>query len=952
VSQVHCGSCQLANPPVAKFCMGCGSGLAQAAAPAGLRFVTVAFCDIAGSTQLALRFDPQVWHGILEGYFGGVGGALVAAGGRLEKFIGDAVVGVFGADASGEDDALNTVRGALAALDALRELNDRTVARHGVRLSIRFGIASGRVVMADRDSSFAIGSVMNRAARLQSAAPPDGAVVDVRTWLLVRDQLRCEPVAPVPAKGFAKPLQAWSVTAEPPKRPAPVFVNQADVLHRLTAAVGGATQAPGVTSIALVGEAGSGKSRVLAHLADDLRHEDLHVLRLSATRAEENQVVWRLQQICRALGAPAAGASTAELQWLIRRAMCELSRLRPLVVLIDDHNRMPPAVRELRQVGPACGPIVFVLAGRDEPPACEVAIRVPALADKDAQALLSALSGEVELHVMAAAVDRLVRRGRGNPLFLEQLAALAAEGTDDDVAPSAEALLGARLDRLTHPARHLLACVGAWGRPVAADDLEAVCGLDEPAVAAGLDELETQALTGNETAAEVAYLHMVLADRAKVHVAIARRLQAYGRTDPAMLDPAGAHAVRGWRHWRELAPGSADALASARVAGSCLAAAARHAIARSEVRRAAELCAQAAELDHGDDALTLELAALETYALGAGGQVAQALARIDAVRGLSGNPSAAAHLAVTEMAFRTTAPASVRDLARATGDPCANARLDAWEGVRAARDGDYRRAEELLRSAYQGIRGFDPGLGVTEVYANLALFLAYGDTPLQAALDRCEALRAEVAGAPILHAVVSCSTALLLQMSGDSVGARDMLSAARTVFVEMGHSLGEAGAWEIAGTAAQLAGDPAEGRAHVERARQGYERAGAQQAALRCARQAFVLDPAGTDPAAVPPATVDAGSSREARILAHEIGALRDPDRAAEHLDRAFTEIEAVRGYGALLVLVTGYLHVAGQVGHPPSLLRAHGALTELRRRRATGRALNPERSGLWSTSR
>ena len=109
--------------------MGCGAGLAQTPlAPTGMRFVTVAFCDISGSTQLALRFDPQVWHAILEAYFAEVGGALVAAGGRLEKFIGDAVVGVFGADRAGVDDAENALRGSLAALDRLRARNDETIA--------------------------------------------------------------------------------------------------------------------------------------------------------------------------------------------------------------------------------------------------------------------------------------------------------------------------------------------------------------------------------------------------------------------------------------------------------------------------------------------------------------------------------------------------------------------------------------------------------------------------------------------------------------------------------------------------------------------------------------------------------------------------------------------------------------------------------------------------------
>ncbi len=918
--------------------MGCGAGLAQApAAPTGMRFVTVAFCDISGSTQMALRFDPQVWHAILEAYFAEVGGALVDAGGRLEKFIGDAVVGVFGADAAGEDDAQRAVRGALAALQRLNARNDEAISRYGVRLSIRFGIASGLVVMADRDSSFAIGSVMNRAARLQAAAPPDGTVIDVRTWLLVRDRAHCEPVPPVPAKGFDKPLQAWSVTdAATEAAAAPVFVNQTELVTRLTTAVTGA--APGVTVIGLTGELGSGKSRILQRVCAGAKDRRMQTVHIECGGNDEG--LWRLQQIERDLGgkhSTAHGApSTTELQWRIRRRLAELAAQRPLLVTIDDYDRSPQALRELVDVPVnASGPIVFLLAGRELPTASPELLRVPPLSDAHAQELpagrelptaspellrvpplsdahaqelLDALSGDIELH--SAVASPLIQRSHGNPLFLEQLAALAAEGIDDEVAPSAEAALGARIERLAAPARHILACLGAWDTELRPGDLDAVCALDETAFTAGLTALQQAGLADNRTAAEVAYAHLVLGERARVHTAIAQRLQAYAQADPARLDVAVTHATRAHRYWRELDPGSAKEHAAARLATHCLLAAARRAIARSEVRSAVALTGAARELGVPENDLILEVAALESYALGACGQVAESLERIAAVAGTPGNPSARVHLEVNEMAFGTGDAARTRAAADAVGDPCASARVDTWEGVRAARAGDYPRAEKLLRSAYLAMRDFGAGLGVAEIYGNLSLFLAQADTAVPLAAAECLALRDEVADAPILHAAVSCAAALLLQQCGQRDRAVQMLSDALTVFTEMGHVMGEAGAHEFASAAAEIAGDLPAAREAIVAAQRVYLAAGATGPAGRCGLRAYILAPSGAAP---DPDEWPRPDTWEARVLRHQAGALAAPSRAKamNSLTRAISEISAIRGGGATLIPLIGCHRIA-----------------------------------------
>ncbi|WP_129843476.1 adenylate/guanylate cyclase domain-containing protein [Streptomyces sp. RFCAC02] len=962
-----CAACHAVNPPMAVFCMYCGGSLAQAPEPSRLRLVTVVFCDISGSTRLAERFDPQVWHGILEGYFAEVGGALTAAGGRLEKFIGDAVVGVFGADAAGEDDAVRAVRGALDALAGLAARNAEFTARHGVRLTVRFGLASGRAVTTDRDSSFATGPVMNRAARLQAAAPADGVVVDVRTWLLVRDRVRCEPVPPVAAKGFARPLRAWAAVPDGAAgargAAGGTFVNQTDLLGRLRRDVLDAAARGGVTVLALRGEIGSGKSRVLDRLADALAREDGGpgaVVRVTCRPGDADHELVRLERVRRDLAAAVADTGRAaprrgggpapsprELAWTVRRSLAEAGeRQGAVVLLVDDFHHASPAFRDLlRPLPGGAGRCVFVLAGRDtDRYGADRTYRVPPLTDADAEALLDAVGGDLTLHA-AGTAELLVRRGRGNPLFLEQLAALAGDGITDEIAPSAEAVIGARIEPLGAAARHVLACLGAGEHDIAPGDLDPVCGLTEAELHGALEELHAAGLFGNRIAAEVAYAQMVLGDRARVHVAIAEGLLRSVQDDPSLLEPAVLHAVRGQRHWREFDPGSAAETAATELAARSLVAAARQAIARSEVARAVELCARAGELSGGGDgdaALALETAALETYALGAVGRADEALARIAAVTAdprvtsarHTANAPAACHLLVTDAVLRDREHPALRDLALAVDDPGALARLETWDGLRSARAGDYGRAEALLESAYGRLRRFGAELGAAEVYGNLSLFLVYGDTPLPRALERCLRLRDEVADAPVLHAVVSCSAAVLEQLTGDAAAARSMLADARAVFEAMGHEPGRAGALEFGGSVAELAGDDAGAARYARQAAVAYAALGADRTAAQCAMRAYVQDPVGP-----PPPRPEGADSWETRVLGHQVAALGTADRvvAAERLDLAFDEVARIRGDGVRLLPLLGCLRVARRIGDPVREERVRAAVAEVRRRRAGG---------------
>ena len=965
-----CTGCGTANPPVARFCMACGSGVAVAArTPTGLRFVTVTFCDISDSTRLAVRLSPEAWHRVLDGYFGAMRAAVEAHGGRVEKFIGDAVVGVFGADDPADDDALRAVQ---AAADALR----RIAGEDGNGLSIRFGVASGQVVLAARDSSFAIGAVMNRAARLQSAAPAGGTLIDVRTWLLVRDQVRCDAVPPVAAKGFDTALQAWTPSPgglDP--APAAVFVNQRALLGRVADEVAARLAEPGRAVIALDGEVGSGKTALLARLESSVRAQAARVLHIDCARDDQAHGLLRLLRLEADLDAVRAGPgrgghqgghqggaapSTAEVQWRIGRRIAELSAERPLLVLVDNVQWAPDELLHVVDGLPGgTGPVVFVLAGREIPRTAgrrTAGFSVPALSEEHSRRLLAALrardeagardrTGDLELHWDTGSAD-LVARSGGNPLFLEQLAALAADGIDDLVAPSASAALGARIARLGHPARRVLGCIGAWGTAVDTRELTLTSGLAPADLGDALAELEQRGLsparrgpdgrTRHEcrSAPQVAYAHLPLADRAALHTAVARHLQRQAARTPGALDRAVVQAERALACIRELQPGSADETAAAALLAGCLVAAARRAVGRSDIHRALDHATRAAGLDPADPALRLETAAIESYALAAAGRVPEALALIEEVTAAvpaDANPAAVFQLRANELALRpagTGALRAARDLAGRAGDRNAEARLLLVEALTAVADGDYPRGEGLLLTAHGLVREAGGGLGTAEIHANLALCLAFGDSPVPVALDRCRELRADTADAPVLHAVVGCSTALLHAFAGEQRQAHALLDEAREVFEGLGHRAGLAGLFQFRGSVDEYAGGF--GRA-AESMRSAAETctaagAGAVAAAARCRASAWILDGAGPAPSL----PADA-AGWETRMLHHQLRAVRPsgdgPAAAGVHLHRALDTAVAVRGAGAVLLPLASCLRIARRIGDTAAAERAEAAL-------------------------
>src|SRR3954449_10323938 len=183
-------------------------GDAGAPAAARRKVVTVLFCDAVGSTELGERYDPELMQHAMTRYFEAVASVVVQHGGTVEKFIGDAVMAIFGVPSVHEDDALRAVRAAEQIQRTLEELSDGLGQAYGMQLLARVGVNTGEVVVAgSATGALATGMAVNLAARLEQAAAPGEVLLSESTWRLVRDLVDAEPLEPMQVKGRSDPMK-------------------------------------------------------------------------------------------------------------------------------------------------------------------------------------------------------------------------------------------------------------------------------------------------------------------------------------------------------------------------------------------------------------------------------------------------------------------------------------------------------------------------------------------------------------------------------------------------------------------------------------------------------------------------------------------------------------------------------------------------------------------------
>ncbi len=297
---IRCETCAHENPDDARFCMSCGAALA-AAEPAFevRRTVSIVFCDVTGSTALGEQLDPESLSKVMGRYFDEMRAAIERHEGTVEKFIGDAVMAVFGAPVLHEDDALRAVRAAEEMQGALVALNEELLRERGVTIQTRTGVNTGEVIVGVHSATEGLvtGDAVNVAARLEQAAQPGEILLGWQTFRLTRDAVDVEAVEPLELKGKSEPVPAFRLLRTIPGAEGHArsmdspMVGRESEMQLLANAFQRTTQERTCVLFTLLGSAGVGKSRLCEEF---LRSIEARVLR---GRGEAPRIQWKAADV-------------------------------------------------------------------------------------------------------------------------------------------------------------------------------------------------------------------------------------------------------------------------------------------------------------------------------------------------------------------------------------------------------------------------------------------------------------------------------------------------------------------------------------------------------------------------------------------------------------------------------------------------------------------------------
>lgn len=455
--------------------MSCTAPLGPAAPTGSRKTVTIVFSDLVGSTTLGEALDSEALREVLDRYFAEMRACLERHGGIVEKYIGDAVMAVFGLPRAHEDDAIRALRAAADMRIALAELNRELEDRWGVTLMNRTGVHTGEVVTGDPATGqrLVTGDAVNTAARLEQAAPHGEVLIGEQTVGLTMGSVQVEEVDRVAAKGKAEPLPAYrlvSVTSDGPqaRRKDLAMVGRGSELKALLEAFDRACRDRVCVMASVIGDAGVGKTKLVAELLSRVGDRAL-VGEGRCLSYGEGITYWPLSQIVRQLAgivesdprdlalrklealcegatdpkgvfervATAMGLVTSpipkeELAWGFRKLLEHLGEDRPLAVVLDDIQWADPSMLEVIvhvATLATATPLLLVCMARPEleeesagwagDVRGHVAVRLGALSEDDSEALIAGLIGGLEMP--GDTLSDIVAAAGGNPLFLEQM---------------------------------------------------------------------------------------------------------------------------------------------------------------------------------------------------------------------------------------------------------------------------------------------------------------------------------------------------------------------------------------------------------------------------------------------------------------------------------------------------------------------------------------------------
>ena len=467
-----CPNCGEENPPRFRLCGFCGTALVvELPAQERRKTVTVFFSDLKGSTNLGEALDSESLREVMTRYFDEMRAILEHHGGRVEKYIGDAIMAVFGLPRVHEDDALRAVRAALATKDALAALNEELQQRWGVQLQNRTGVNTGEVVAGDptQGQRLVTGDVVNVAARLEQAAPTLEILIGEPTYQLVRHAVEVEAVEPLELKGKSERVPAFRLLAtrdtETTERRTMPLVGRERELDVLDRAVRASIEASSCRMVTVLGEAGVGKSRLtdafvdsavgtaqvltgrclpygrgitfwplaeIARAAAGIRDDDstdIAATKLARLVAPDTDGV--AERVASAVGLSQRQFPLEELFWGTRKLFQALASRGPLVLVFEDIHWAESTFLDLIDHVVASTtdvPLVVLCLARHEllehrpqwadRPDAEMLSLEP-LSREDASRIVDNLLGRVGIDEQVR--ERIVEAADGNPLFVEQL---------------------------------------------------------------------------------------------------------------------------------------------------------------------------------------------------------------------------------------------------------------------------------------------------------------------------------------------------------------------------------------------------------------------------------------------------------------------------------------------------------------------------------------------------
>jgi len=608
---VVCKRCGQENPAYARFCLACGAALDAEPAKQERKLVSVLFVDLVGFTGQSEQADPEDVRDRLRAYQVAAQQTIGAFGGTMEKFIGDAVMAVFGAPVSHGDDAERAVRAGLGVLEAMGQL----------RLQARAAVCTGEAVVSITSGpatgeALATGDVVNTASRLQSSAAAGSLVVGEETYKLTRNAINYVALPSVDAKGKEEPVRTWLAVAPALARPArseAPMVGRDRELALLTSIWDGAVGDRHPHLITLVGPPGIGKSRLQREFSRRVQARGAAVARgrclpygeraaygaftqlvrgiadiyendppdsaraklsaaieklLPATEVEETT---RYISLLAGLGVDQPARDRDYLFFAARRLIEGFASIQPLLVIFEDLHWADPGLLDL---------IEYLATHIRDEPLVIVGLTRPEFIDRrpgwgsglfahttigleplsSAETFILAERLVVKSVGLKEAIERLVEASEGNPLFVEELTSALTEGHElgSDLPTTVRAAIAARLDGLPNTARAVLLDASVMGRTFWRGVLSALRGqreLDEALAALEVRDF-IRRVPSSRVRGDIEYLfkHMLIRDVAYATLPRSLRRERHAAVARYIESAAGqARDLAAFlaHHWRE-----------------------------------------------------------------------------------------------------------------------------------------------------------------------------------------------------------------------------------------------------------------------------------------------------------------------------------------------------------------------------------------------------------------